>query len=401
MPQVAPPGPGLHVRAVQYGSPAHHAGARVGDRLIAINGEPIDDMATARRLLRDLQSQTRLHFAVVRGGETFELIGEIHPLPLEQHAGGTVLLDEVVVGTDRLRAIVLVPDLPGPHATLYYLPGAHWASEEYPFDTAQPVPALLGHLARCGIASLRIDRFGMGDSEGPPCTEVDFVRELAGYHAGLDLLKRASWCDPERVFFCGHSLGAMVAPLLANDLPTGVDLRGVITFGASAIPISRGLTAALQRYGEKQPRVPEATIVRQAELLRLIVEHGRTPAQALRERPDLADVAPEHFTDTSIYRRSVAYYHQLETQPLSAAWTRIEAPVLALHGANDWICSFEDSQHVAALAPRGSALSVPNTDHHLSSNNVTFLREPHVRPASLTLSNELATTVARQLAHWA
>src|SRR5690606_34008891 len=114
---------------------------------------------------------------------------------------------------------------------------------------------------------------------------------------------------------------------------------------------------------EKQPRVPEATIVRQAELLRLIVEHGRTPAQALRERPDLADVAPEHFTDTSIYRRSVAYYHQLETQPLSAAWTRIEAPVLALHGANDWICSFEDSHHVAALAPRGSALSVPNTDH--------------------------------------
>jgi len=390
----------LFVRAVQYGSPAFHAGARVGDRLIAINGEPIADMATARRLLRDLQSKPRLHFAVVRAGETLDLTGEIRPLPLEQHAGGTVLLDEVTVDSHRLRAIVLVPDSPGPHPTLYYLPGAHWASEEYPFDTNSPVPTLLGHLARHGIASLRIERFGMGDSEGPPCTEVDFDREVAGYRAGLELLQTAPWCD-RRVFFWGHSLGAMVAPLLAAELPSGVDLRGVITFGASAMPISRGLTAALHRYGERQPHIPTATIVRQAELLRLIVEHGRTPAQALRERPDLADVAPEHFTDTSIYRRNVAFYHQLEAQPVATAWTRVHAPVVALHGANDWICSFEDSQRVAALAPRGSALSVPGTDHHLSNNNVTFLRDPQDRPASLTLSSELATAVVRQLAHWA
>ncbi len=153
----------------------------------------------------------------------------------------------------------------------FYLPGAHWASEEYPFSPEHPVPALLGKLAQLGIASLRVERFGMGDSEGPPCTLVDFDTEYRGYRAGLALLSRVSWCVPERVLLFGHSLGAMVAPLLTVDDALPVAPRGVITFGASALPISAGLDGALQRYAKVQPDVSAQTIERQCELIRLIV----------------------------------------------------------------------------------------------------------------------------------
>lgn len=399
MPETAPPGPGLFVRDVQLGSPAQRAGARSGDRLLAICGHALNDMATARALLRGLPATAPFELTVERDGAPFTLHGTVRAMPVEQHVAGRIVLDEVTVGQIRLRAIALVPDSAGPHPTLYYLPGAHWASEEYPFDVEQPVPALLGTLAAHGIASLRVERSGMGDSEGPPCNAVDFEHELAGYRAGLTLLTRAPWCDRSRVLLWGHSLGAMVAPLLSEALPSELTLRGVLTFGASAIPIADGLVGALERYAERQP--PQSnTLERQSALLREIVEGGKTPAQALREHPDWRDVVPEHFTDTTIYRRNVAFYHQLQRQPLTQAWSKVNAPVLALHGARDWICSLPDSQRIAALAPNGAAMQVPDTNHHLSEGDVTFLRDPTARPPTLRLSPQLTPLVVETLRRW-
>src|SRR5690606_13809985 len=97
-----------------------------------------------------------------------------------------------------------------------------------------------------------------------------------------------------------------------------------------------------------------------------IVARGRTPAQALRERPDLASVKPDHFTDDTIYRRTVRFYHQLEAQPLLEAWSRVQARVYCFHGAHDWVTAPEDSQRIAELAPHGEFHAVPDADHTLS-----------------------------------
>src|SRR5204862_1262354 len=98
----------------------------------------------------------------------------------------------------------------------YFLPGAHWASEEYPLQPDHPVPALLSALAGAGVASVRVERSGIGDSQGPSCTRVDFETELLGYRAGLRLIQSCGWADGRRIFAFGHSLGAMVPPLLAE-----------------------------------------------------------------------------------------------------------------------------------------------------------------------------------------
>lgn len=380
------------MRAVAGGSSAELAGARPGDRLIAIGQEAVTDIHAARRLLRALGTGDELHVRVEREGQSIELHCPVRPFPTEQHAHAETYLAQVNVGAHRLRAVVLLPEAPGPHPVLYYLPGAHWASEEYPFAPEHPVPALLGELARSGIASVRVDRFGVGDSEGPPCTEVDFVTELAGYRAGLDLLAQAAWCDASRVVLMGHSLGAMVAPLLATDPSAPLRPRGILTFGASAIPISLGLEGALLRYAKVQPDVKAETIARQRELIRLIVAGFRTPAEALLERPDLLAVKPDHFTDETIYRRTVRFYHQLETQPLEAAWRQLEVPVLTLHGSHDWICAPEDSQRVVASCQRGRFESVSGADHQFA----------HAEPGKLLASQplSLAAPVAQLTGEW-
>jgi uncharacterized protein len=358
--------PGLYVRSVAAGSAAERAGARAGDRLLALGNCPVSELNGVRQLLRGLGVGAALELQVLRGREVLDLLGEVRAYPVEQHAHGRVLLEQVHVGPHRLRAICVLPETAGPHPVLYYLPGAHWASEEYPFTPNHPVPALIGQLAQLGIASVRVERFGMGDSEGPPCNDVDFSTEYAGYVAGAQLLERASWCDRGRVVFFGHSLGAMVAPLLATDSALGLAPLALFTFGASAIPISSGLQTALRRFAHMQPHVTAETIEGQCKLLALIVAGGRTPKDVLREHPELRPYAPAHFTDDTIYRRTVRFYHQLEQQALDAAWRRIDCPVLTIHGTDDWICAPEDSQHIANISRHGEFRAVSNTDHQFA-----------------------------------
>jgi pimeloyl-ACP methyl ester carboxylesterase len=244
------------------------------------------------------------------------------------------------------------------------LPGAHWASEEYPLDPDNPVPALASSLAVAGVAMLRVERSGVGDSQGPPCSRVDFETELAGYRAGLAQLLASDWADTQRVFLFGHSLGAMVAPLLAE----GARVSGVVTFGASAMPISEGLTGALLRHAERQPE-PESARQRArlvGELVRLVCA-GKTPAEVFAARPDLACAAPTHFAADQAYQRVVRFYHQLERADLHGAWSRTGCDLLAIHGGDDWITTLDDSRALAeAAGARAATLELEAIDHQLS-----------------------------------
>ncbi len=358
-------GAGLVVQAVAEQSSAEHAGVLAGDRLLAIGEERVEGLDSARRSLKALAPGDTLTLVVQRGEDELTLNGAVAEFPLEQHAGARVGLDEVRVGAHRLRAIAVLPDEPGPHPVVYFLPGAHWGSEEYPLRPEHPVPALLGTLARAGFASFRVERSGMGDSEGPPCTRLGFEAELAGYRAGLERLTRSSWVDPTRLFMLGHSLGAAVAPLLASE----AELRGVLVYAPSALRISEGLMGAARRQAERDrdAGVPElAPLAPLLELIRLVVSEGRMPAEVFLARPELGPVAPDRFAADEAYRRVASYYHELERQDLAGAWRRVRAPVLSLYGTRDWICTAEDARQVAALARGGEYAEVTGADHQMS-----------------------------------
>ncbi len=188
------------------------------------------------------------------------------------------------------------------------MPGAHWASEEYPLNPEHPVPALLGTLARAGIANVSVERSGVGDSEGPACSRVGFQAELSGYHAGLRWLRGEEWARKDAIFLFGHSVGAMVAPLLAAE----VDVSGVIAFGAGSLRIS------------------------------------------------------EHFHGDEAHGRVITFFQELERQGLAAAWQCVRAPVLVAHGANDSITTLEDAHAIARRATHAEVLELEGVDHHMS-----------------------------------
>jgi len=246
------------------------------------------------------------------------------------------------------------------------LPGAHWASEEYPLKPAHPVPALVGALARAGFATVRVERSGLGDSQGPPCTRVDFETELNGFRAGLQYILGQDWIDRENVFAFGHSLGAMVAPLMASTK----ELAGIACYAASAIPISEALVGAILRHAEAMsptdPGFPERA-EGIAELIRLVVCDEQEPEAVLAERPDLAAVAPAHFTGDQAYGRIARFYHQLERADVAAAWRNLDVPALLVHGERDIICTADDSRTIAVfVGSRAAFVELPAVDHQMS-----------------------------------
>ena len=73
------------------------------------------------------------------------------------------------------------------------------------------------------------------------------------------------------------------------------------------------------------------------------------------------------------YGRPAAYYHQLQSLDLGAAWSKVSAPALIVWGEYDWIMSREDQvlivDTVNANAPgKAQLLTVPRMDHSFSTH---------------------------------
>src|ERR1019366_2261518 len=70
-----------------------------------------------------------------------------------------------------------------------------------------------------GIIVMRVEKSGIGDSQGGPCFDTDFGSESRNYSVALDTLCADPRVDPQRVFLFGHSIGTLIAPRLALAKP--------------------------------------------------------------------------------------------------------------------------------------------------------------------------------------
>lgn len=362
-------GPRLWVEAVDPGSPAERAGARVGDALLLLGGEVPRTLDGLRAQVARLSVTQPSSLLVQRAERQLELSVLAEPLPLEALGVGEIVLEEVPWGEHRLRAVWTFPE-PGSAQVpaIWLLPGASWLSEEHPIEPRSARLELVRGLTRAGFATLRVERSGLGDSEGPPCTELDLHAELSGWHAA-----RAHFIAQPRVlpgarFLYGRSLGGMLAPLLC----TRGDFAAVAVWGSSAQPWSRGMLAASARQYRLAGRVGPAldrTLAQLTELSRLLYDEGLSPEGAYQRRPDLRDTEPASFAGRYIYGRVASFFQQLAALDLAAAWRAVSCPVLALHGSSDWLSLAEDSAEIARLAPAGEYRELAGIDHMMHARS--------------------------------
>jgi hypothetical protein len=367
----------LRVEAVDIGSPAERAGVQAGDELLELGNAPVNGLADARRRVAALPVHKPTRLLVERAGAQIKLWADVVRMPCEELPSGSVELGAVPCAERRLRAIWTLPEAAGPHPLIWFLPGATWLTDERCLAPGGSLLELVRGFTRAGFATLRVDRSGLGDSEGPLCTELDLEAELWGWRAVLEYLSRRTNIAQDRVFLYARSLGGMLAPLLAPEWP----FRGIAVWGTSAKPwASCMLEASRRQYalaGRTGPALAQ-TLERLERLTRLLYSDQLTPEQAFVHDPELRSLESDSFRADRIYGRSAVFFQQLARKDLASAWRAVRCPVLALHGSSDFLGFAEHSAHLAELAPRGRYLELPGVDHmmHVRASVEEAFAEP-------------------------
>jgi alpha-beta hydrolase superfamily lysophospholipase len=280
--------------------------------------------------------------------------------------------DFLPVSGHLLRVAVTLPQGGGPHPAVLLLPPLGARSRTTPLRDAPPndgLASLVRALAGAGIATLRVDPAGVGESGGPPYEDADLDGEVAGYRAARAMLAALPGVDPARVFLLGVSLGGTLAPIVAR----GGGAAGVVIYGATSRRWSECLADSARRQlvlggasGEALAR--EADHAR--ELYARLLRDGWSPERTFRERPELARCrAAADVQGERLHGRSIAYFRALDGVDPERAWGAVGAPVLALRGEHDWIVADDDPDRIAgwvrAAGGRAEARVLPGLDHDL------------------------------------
>lgn len=334
---------------------AGHVG--VGARLLAIDGREVDDLDAARDRIRALRvgdpCEVRFDFGSVRC--------VLEALPLEPMSRGRVQLGEVDCGEHRLRSIWTLPEGRGPFPAVWLMPSANWLSEEHTQELWHPTLKLVQALTRLGLATLRVDRSGLGDSGGPPCVDTDLETELAWCRAAHAHLVSHPEVDRERVYLFGRSLGGTLVQLLAHE----VRPRAAAVWGATAIPWHEAMMRATERQrrlaGMREPELG-AYLAKRERLSRAVLIDGELPRVVLAREPELAEARGE-FEGARVHGRYARFFQELQARDVAAACGRYEGPLLVMRGGLDWITSEEDSASVVASAREPTFRSFEGIDH--------------------------------------
>lgn len=138
-------------------------------------------------------------------------------------------------GDAALGGTLTLPRGEGPFPAVVLVHGSGPHDRDETIGPNHPFRDIAHALGERGVAVLRYDKrskahpqaFASGDFTVDDETVDDAVRAVS-------LLRAAPRIDPQRVFLAGHSLGAMMAPRIAQRAP---DLAGLILLAAPARPL--------------------------------------------------------------------------------------------------------------------------------------------------------------------
>jgi hypothetical protein len=206
---------------------------------------------------------------------------------------------------------------------------------------------LQGVITASNLVVKRTEKAGTGDSEGD-CRRLDYETDLAQIRQSFAEFINSPEVDPGRIFVFGASMGANMAPLIAQ----GHDVAGVIVWGGGAktwFERMLGFDRRAMERGEMAPGDMHESMKRRAAFHTEYLVRQRLPDEIAQSHPELADVWAGVIGtgENNHYGRPIAFHHQAQAQNWPAAWDAINAPVLVLYGEYDW---FEDEESHALVA---------------------------------------------------
>ena len=362
----AQPDAGVRVTQVRAGSAAAQAGIAVGDIILNIDGVSLrgDEGEIAVDRIRTGEVTLTLR------RESAEQVKRINvpELPREKFLNADVIL-HVVEGAhgQLLHTIITRPRTSGMLPAVFVVGWLSCDSVEYPYGAGNDgFGIFLTRLAeQSGFVIVRMDKPGVGDSQGV-CSKADFDEELAGYKAAFASLRKHDFIDQQRIFILGLSNGGGVAPLV---VPNGSAVKGYVSVSGWGRSWFEHMIEHERRRLTLKGASP-AEVTRQLKLFEkfysLYLIDRMNPGEAIAQDTALKEIWYDG-SDTQ-YGRPAAFYQQLQALNLAQEWSRVDAPVLVIHGRQDWVMSHADAEAIAESVNRlhpsaAQFIELPQANH--------------------------------------
>ena len=250
--------------------------------------------------------------------------------------------------------------------------GAHFRdgtrTPEHPY---RPFRHIAARLAGCGIATLRLDDRGVGESTGDQAAATA-EDTAADARAALEFLRSRRDIDGRRLGLIGHSYGGEIAPMVAADDPK---VAAVVLLAGPARTFRETMRYQLHYRIENDPSVPAGN--REAVL-----------AEAMRRQDRNVE------NGTEAWRRSIQ-----DRDPLPTA-RRLRMPVLILQGLTDRAVDPEDARILERAIREAGNRQVelrlfPGVNHHFQHDPVGAREGYDELP-----TQDLASEVLEALCSW-
>ena len=235
----------------------------------------------------------------------------------------------VTNGERAVPATVVLPEGEGPFPAVVMNHGHGGGRQE-----GGGFGRLADALAKAGIATIRMDFAGVGDSTAP-WTDQTLSSMISDSNASREYLLENYPVDADRLGLFGYSMGGRIALTIAQSPDNSYKAVGLLAPSAN-----EGKELALMLAGSE-------------------AEYERLYAEAKGEK-GYADYTTQYGQQQQL---SGAWFDEmLDSRPLEgiSAYT---GPMLVVHGDVDTVITPEQNEAVVAAYPAASIVLVPEADH--------------------------------------
>ena len=246
----------------------------------------------------------------------------------------------------KLAGTLTIPKGEGPFPAVILITGSGSQNRNEELMGHKPFWVIADHLSRNGIAVLRYDDRGVGQSQGTPldATSADFAEDAG---AAFNLLRTRKEIDPELIGLAGHSEGGFIAPIVASNngavafivslAGTGVPGEMILhrqnedislASGADPKDVKKGISINKKLFAvlKKEPDNTLAETRLAGVYRKALIREKKSPEeidQALKQLN--GSMSPVSYN-------WLRYF--ISTDP-ALFWKRVKCPVLALNGEKD------------------------------------------------------------------
>lgn len=284
----------------------------------------------------------------------------------------------------NLAGTFTIPNAGGKFPTVVLITGSGPQNRDEEIMGHKMFWVLADYLTRNGIAVLRVDDRGVGKSGGSfaSATSKDFETDVV---SALEYLKNRKEVDLKNLGLIGHSEGAMIAPMVAQDFK---GLNFLVLYSAPAIN-GKELILLQKKTIEQKMDIPETEIEKGQKIFggayNILIHspEGMDLQDSLKQyfSKELGNQVPDEKLDALIQQLNTPWMRYMLQMNPDVDLKKLKNPILVINGENDLQVPYEQNSKALQEIVKSSGnkrfdvIHLPKLNHLLQESNTGLPQE--------------------------